>query len=132
MEVARYEQLPPAVKKIIEATGGDIAIGGLYIKRSRYGSHSELIVKIRKIELVKKTQYREKHVVIHYDHNRDWEATEWSSYGSEEVGAFNNEYIRLQKTVKEHLQDAQKILFKLENYGHNQIRKSKPIEIYNY
>lgn len=109
MEIKRFEQFPPKVKAIIEKEGADIVVGAMYIAAGQY-RRNDTVIRISKIVFVKKTKWREEHVMVHFDHATNWECTKWSQYGSSEVSQFNENYIRLTKPIAEYLKEVQEII----------------------
>lgn len=101
MEIKKYDTLPDKVREILKTSEQSIEIGGIYID-----GRGETLIRIDKIIYHKKNQYREEYVEVHYEHSTDWENTEWSSYGSDELDKFNQRYTKLNKSIQEHQQEA--------------------------
>ncbi len=117
MELAKTGDLSPKIKEMLLAEGSDINIGDIFIDY-----HGENIFRINKIER-RHNQYFERNkddadyvkqhpkysIHIHMDRAKDWEATEWSSYGSDyRINDFKigGKYKKLTKSVAEYRQEA--------------------------
>lgn len=109
MEIKKYQEISLQAKTLIEKEGADIVQGAIYISSGRNGRDTR-VIKITKVEYIKKTKYHEAHVEIHYDSAQNWECTKWSSYGSCKLDQFTEDYLRLQKPIKEYLKEVTDII----------------------
>jgi hypothetical protein len=100
MDIKKFEPLPPKIRELLGENSDKIVVGGIYISR-RNG------IKIVRIREVKKNKDE---ITIHYDEATDWEATEWSQYGSDSPKKFLDEYLRLEKPLEEYLREAAEVI----------------------
>ncbi len=117
MELQKSNNLSKAIQKMLIVAGLDINIGDLYIDK-----RGEDVIRITKIER-RHNEYFEankhdadyaKHhpkysLFISYDVATNWEATNWSSYGSgQSISEFQEggKYRKLTKSVSEYRQEA--------------------------
>lgn len=106
MKIKKYEPFPPALKKIIDHSGADIAVGAWYIDKK----NNARIIRISEIEYIKKTKHQHEDVHIHYDEATDWECTEWEKSSYVSLDNFRDRYLKLDKTLQEHWDEALQVI----------------------
>lgn len=89
-DIEKYKELSPVATEIISrATTDEVKVGNVYIRANGSERDTDLY---RISEIVEKENFhKETYVEIHYQRAKDWEGTEWSSYGSDSPERFFTE-----------------------------------------
>lgn len=107
MNIEKYTELSPAVKKILaDNDASDVSIGDIFIG-GNYRSNDDTLFRITKMEYIKKKKKDDdEYIKVHYDICEDFEGMEWHQYNTADLKDFLKTHTKLIKSVSEHKQDA--------------------------
>lgn len=105
--IKRFTQLPDELLEKQKEKGVSIQVGDMFF----IGNSNETVVRIR--EIMKDERYTE--WKVYYDHATTWDASEWSSYGSDTFSDFinnvaNNRYSKIDRPFSEIMEEAKKVI----------------------
>lgn len=108
--IQKFEQLPAELQKIQQENGVEFKVGDMFFRK---GYNDSTVIKIREI---KKLKYgKRSYWQVFYDHNYDYECTEWGSYGSDEFEKFaenvkDGTYVKIDRPIHELMAEANKVI----------------------